>query len=102
MEKTDKFEEEKSKMLTGFALRGGEGTQVENLRKQLDSESQRFFRRKDEIMRQISAVQELREGEEIAAGSVEGPRELRIGDDFTALARAQIVLRDGIIVELRS
>jgi uncharacterized protein (DUF3084 family) len=101
MAEIDSFEEEKNKLLTGFALRGGEGTQVDGLRKQLDGESQRFFRRKDEIMQQINEVQSLREGEEIAAGSLEGPWELKVGDDFTALAGAQIVLKDGIVAEIR-
>ncbi|MDR1070135.1 MAG: YlqD family protein [Gracilibacteraceae bacterium] len=102
MKEIDGFEEEKNKMLAGFALRGGDGSQAENLRKQLDGESQRFFRRKDEIMRRIGEVQELREGEEIAAGSLEGPWELKVGDDFTALGRAQIVLKDGVVAEIRT
>ncbi|MDR0434341.1 MAG: YlqD family protein [Gracilibacteraceae bacterium] len=102
MEEIDNFEEEKNKLLAGFALRGGEGADVENLRKRLDEESRRLFQGKDEIMRQINAVRELREGEEIDAGSVEGPVEIKAGDDFTALARAQIVLRDGVVVDIRN
>ncbi|MDR1603946.1 MAG: YlqD family protein [Gracilibacteraceae bacterium] len=101
MTEIDNFESEKNKLLTGFALRGGEGSQVDDLRKQLDGESHRFFRRKDELMRQINEVQALREGEEIAVGSLEGPWELKVGDDFTALAGAQIVLKDGIVTAIR-
>ncbi|MDR1961460.1 MAG: YlqD family protein [Gracilibacteraceae bacterium] len=101
MAEIEAYEEEKTRMLTGFALRGGEGGQMENLRRQLDGESSRFFVRKDELMRQIGEVQNLREGEEIPAGSVEGPRVLQVGDDFAALAKAEIVLKDGMVAEIR-
>lgn len=95
------FEEEKNKTLTEFSLKGVDASQLNKIRQQYDTESGKFHVRRDEIRMGMLAVDELKEGEEIIIGSVEGPYELKVGDILASAVKAEIVLKDGVVVEIR-
>jgi hypothetical protein len=95
------FEEDKNKTLTEFSLKGADATQLNKIRQQFDTEAGKFHVQRDELRRSMLAVDELTVGDEIIIGSVEGPYELKIGEKLATAVRAEIVLKDGIVVEIR-
>ncbi|WP_368292950.1 YlqD family protein [Dehalobacter sp. TBBPA1] len=99
-EKTE-FEENKNKMLTEFSLKGAEATQLNQIRQQFDSQGTKFHVGMDEIRMNMVSIDELKSGEEIVIGSVEGPYELKVGDKLETATKAEIVFKDGIVVEIR-
>jgi len=96
-----KFEEEKNKTLTEFSLKGANVSQINQMRQHFETEASKFHVRRDEIRASMISVDELKLGEKVVIGSIEGPCDLRVGDKLDAAINAEIVLKDGIIVEIR-
>lgn len=77
-------------------------SQAMQARKQIEAERQRHDALKQDIQRQLQEVDKLEIGSEYPRGTVEGVVELHQGDDLVQkLSGSQIVVKDGIIVELR-
>lgn len=95
------FEEEKNKTLTEFSLKGADVSQINKIRQQFDTEAGKYFVRRDEIRMDMTAVDELTVGDEMIIGSVEGPYELQVGERLDTAVKAEIVLKDGVVVEIR-
>lgn len=95
------FEEGKNKTLTEFSLKGADAPQINKIRQQFDTEAGKYYVRRDEIRMDMLAVDELTVGEEIIIGTVEGPYELKVGENLTAAVKAEIIVKDGIVVEIR-
>lgn len=95
------FEDEKNKMLTEFSLKGADSAQLSKIRQQYDAEAAQFHLRRDELRLSMEAVEQLVIGEERMIGSVEGPYEIKVGDNLEQAVKAEIVLKDGVVVEIR-
>lgn len=95
------FEENKNKTLTEFSLKGADPAQLNKIRQQFDTQAGKYHVGRDEIRMELSAVEEMKAGEEIVIGSVEGPYELEIGDRLETAVNAEVVLKDGVVVEIR-
>lgn len=95
------FEEGKNKTLTEFSLKGADVSQINKIRQQFDTEAGKYHVRRDEIRMDMMAVDELTVGEEVIIGSVEGPYELRVGENLATAVKAEIILKDGIVTEIR-
>lgn len=77
-------------------------SQAMQARKQIEAERQRHDALRQDIQRQLQEVDKLEIGSEYPRGTVEGVVELHQGDDLVQkLSGSQIVVKDGIIVELR-
>jgi len=77
-------------------------SQAMQARKQIEAERQRHDALKQDIQRQLQEVDKLEVGSEYPRGTVEGVVELNQGDDLVQkLSGSQIVIKDGVIVELR-
>jgi dsDNA-specific endonuclease/ATPase MutS2 len=77
-------------------------SQAMQARKQIEAERQRHDALKQDIQRQLQEVDKLEIGSEYPRGTVEGVVELNQGDDLVQkLSGSQIVIKDGVIVELR-
>jgi len=77
-------------------------SQAMQARKQIEAERQRHEALKQDIQRQLQEVDKLEIGSEYPRGTVEGVVELNQGDDLVQkLSGSQIVIKDGVIVELR-
>ncbi|WP_348980874.1 YlqD family protein [Dehalobacter sp. MCB1] len=50
----------------------------------------------------IKRVSQFKIGEEIVLASVEGPYELQIGQTLQEATAAEIVIKDGVVVEIRN
>ena len=77
-------------------------SQAMQARKQIEAERQRHDALKQDIQRQLQEVDKLEIGSEYPRGTVEGVVEVNQGDDLVQkLSGSQIVIKDGVIVELR-
>ena len=77
-------------------------SQAMQARKQIEAERQRHDVLKQDIQRQLQEVDKLEIGSEYPRGTVEGVVELNQGDDLVQkLSGSQVVIKDGVIVEIR-
>jgi hypothetical protein len=71
-------------------------------RQQLELEKRKQDDVKAELQEQLKEYQELKLGEEIARGTIEGDIEIKVGDNFMEkLGQAEILVEDDIIKEIR-
>ena len=79
-----------------------QNSQAMQARRQIEAERQRHDALKQDIQRQLQEVGKLEIGSEYPRGTVEGVVELKQGDDLVQkLSGSQIVVKDGVIVEIR-
>lgn len=72
------------------------------VRQQLEIERSRQEAARMELAARIKEAEALELQSEFSQGTVESMVELSIGDNFfTRLARAEIILKDGIVIEIR-
>jgi len=95
------FEENKNKTLTEFSLKGADSTQLNSIRQQFETQATKYHIERDEIRFNMLSVDELKVGDEIVIGSVEGPYELKAGDRLELATKAEIIIKDGLITEIR-
>ena len=92
-----------------------------NLRSQLVSEVQRAVReidleivraagegehsqlvaKKDDLVRELKEIAELKDGTEVVRGQVQGCWDLRVGDVWPEVLSSEIVVEDGRVVAVR-
>mgnify|MGYP000912402288 CR=1 FL=1 len=72
-----------------------------DMRQQLEDEKQKRRQARERLAEQMQEVANLETGEEIARGTLEGLADVSVGDDLTRILYAEIVTKDGIVVELR-
>lgn len=72
-----------------------------DMRQQIEDEKQKRRQARERLSEQMQDVASLTIGEEIARGTLEGLAEVSVGDDLRRLLYAEIVTKDGIVVELR-
>ena len=77
-------------------------TQAMSARRQIEAEVRRHQALKQDILRQIEETEKLELGSEYPRGTLEGVVDLTEGDDLVKkLSGSQIVIKDGVIVEVR-
>ena len=77
-------------------------SQAMQARRQIEAERQRHDALKQDIQRQLQEVDKLEIGSEYPRGTLEGVVDLQQGDDLVQkLSGSQIVIKDGVIVEVR-
>jgi predicted RNase H-like nuclease (RuvC/YqgF family) len=77
-------------------------TQAMAARRQIEAEKRRHEALKQDLVEQLAEVDKLEMGSEFARGTLEGNTEVNVGDDLMkTLAGAAIVIKDGLIVEIR-
>ena len=83
-------------------LQAADLTQAMAARRQIEAEKRRHEALKQELAQQLAGVDTLEMGSEFARGTVEGTVELKVGGDLMKqVAGAVIVMKDGVIVEIR-
>jgi len=76
--------------------------QARAIRQQLELERARQEATRAELEMRLREAQQLELNSEFAQGTVESLVEVRVGDNlFTKLSRAEIIVKDGIIMEIR-
>jgi hypothetical protein len=72
------------------------------VRQQLEVERARQEAAKVELTARLREAQELKLNDEFTQGTIEGIAELAVGDNlFDKISRAEIVVKDGIVMEIR-
>ena len=72
-----------------------------DMRQQFEDEKQKRRQARERLAEQIQDIAELATGEEIARGTLEGLAEVSVGDDLARILYAEIVTKDGKVVEVR-
>jgi len=76
--------------------------QARAIRQQLEVERSRQEAARMELTARIKEAEALELNSEFSQGTIESMVELNIGDNFfTRLARAEVVIKDGIVIEIR-
>ena len=72
-------------------------------RQQIDAERRRMDAMKQEVVERKKEIAEMEIGGEYPRGTIEGTVDIAIGDNlFEKLAGNQIVVRDGVVTEIRT
>lgn len=95
----DDFEKKYRKMITEFTVKNL--PQVDELRAQFEAEKERRGLLKSQLSEQFKAATQLALDSEIVQAVIDGPYELKLGDNFDQVNRQEIVIKDGIVVEIR-
>lgn len=93
------FDKQYRKMITEFTVKGL--PQADELKAQYQAEKERKTAMKQQLSEQFKAAQKLELGSEIVHSIIDGPAEVKVGDNFDGLNRHEIVLEDGIVKEIR-
>jgi predicted TIM-barrel fold metal-dependent hydrolase len=76
--------------------------QVRAVRQQLEVERSRQEGARMELQARLKEAEGLELNAEFSQGTIESLVELSVGDNFfTRLARAEVVIKDGIVIEIR-
>lgn len=76
--------------------------QARAIRQQLEVERSRQEAARMELAARIKEAEGLELNTEFSQGTIESMAELNVGDNFfTRLARAEVVIKDGIVIEIR-
>jgi hypothetical protein len=76
--------------------------QVRVFRQQLEVERSRQEAARMELQARLKEAEGLELNSEFSQGTIESLVELSVGDNFfTRLARAEVVIKDGIVIEIR-
>jgi hypothetical protein len=76
--------------------------QARAVRQQLELERSRQEATRAELQMRLRDAQQMELNTEFLQGTVEGLVEVQVGDNlFTKISRAEVVVKDGIIIEIR-
>lgn len=75
--------------------------QVESIQAQVSQKKRELLEKKNQSLQQLQQVQLLNLGEEIAQGQMESFFRLEKGDNLIQKLNVEIVVRDGIVEEIR-
>ena len=93
------FEKKFRKMITEFTIKNL--PQADELKAQFEAEKERKAILKNQLSEQFKAAMKLEIGSEIVQAVIEGKNELNVGDNFNKVNRQEVVIKDGIVQEIR-
>ena len=75
--------------------------QVENVQNQMNQKKNEMLQQKNQLLQQIQQVQMLELGQEVVQAQMESFFEVQQGDNLVEKLNVEILLRDGVIEEIR-
>lgn len=75
--------------------------QIENIQSQVNKNKSQMLEKKNQLLQQLQQVQLLELGQEFAQGQMESFFHLEKGDNIVKKLKVEIVVRDGIVEEIR-
>lgn len=91
----------RSKQWLRDAEKQGEAA-VQATEERIEAEKAQRIERREQLIQQLTQIQQMDVGTEVANGTVETSVDVKVGDSWEAIAQgAEIVIKDGIVVELR-
>jgi len=93
------LEQRAKKTITELTIKAS--PQAQAVREQLEWEKKKRDDAKAELSERIRMISSLKEGTEITQGEIEGPVDIKVGDSWSQVFKKEIVLKDGIVVDIR-
>ena len=93
------IEQRAKKTITELTIKAS--PQAQAVREQLEWEKKKREDAKTEMNERIRMLSGLKEGTEIAQGEIEGPVEVKVGDNWNQVFKKEIVIKDGVVVDIR-
>lgn len=75
--------------------------QIENIQSQVNQKKNELLQQKNQFLQQIQQVQLLELGQEVVQAQMESFFEVQVGDNLIQKLNVEVVLRDGVIEEIR-
>ncbi len=75
--------------------------QIQTIRGQVDAKKNEFLQQKNQFLQQLNQVTAWELNQEIVQGQVESFFEINEGDNLVERMNVELVLQDGIVVEIR-
>lgn len=94
------FEKEAKRTITEVTLKGH--PHALEIKAEIEGEREKRIDYKKQMLNRLKTISKVEIGEEIVHGTIDGPLEVKVGDNFDKLNRVEMVLKDGEIVEIRN
>ncbi len=75
--------------------------QIDNIQAQVNQKKSEFLEQKNQVLQQLQQVQVLEMEQEVAQGQIDSIFKVAIGDNLVEKMQVEVVIRDGIIEEVR-
>jgi len=75
--------------------------QIESIQGQVNQRKSEFLEQKNQVLQQLQQVQMLEFNQEVNQGQIESTFDVKVGDNLIEKMQVEIVLRDGVIEEIR-
>lgn len=75
--------------------------QIENIQAQVNQKKGEMLQQKNQLLQQMQQVQLLELGQEVFQAQMESYFEVQVGDNLVQKLNVEIILRDGVIEEIR-
>lgn len=75
--------------------------QIDNIQLQVNQKKSEFLEQKNQLLQNLQQVQFLESDQEVVQGQIEGFFRIEPGDSLISKMQVEIVLRDGIVEEIR-
>lgn len=75
--------------------------QIDNIQGQVNQKKSEFLEQKNQVLQQLQQVQVLEMDQEVAQGQIDSIFKVAVGDNLIEKMQVEVVIRDGIIEEVR-
>jgi hypothetical protein len=75
--------------------------QIDNIQLQVNQKKSEFLEQKNSVLQQLQEVQTLELNQEVIQGQIESMFDVAVGDNLVAKMNVEILLRDGVVMEIR-
>lgn len=75
--------------------------QIDNIQAQVNQKKSEFLEQKNQVLQQLQQVQILEMDQEVAQGQIDSIFKVAVGDNLIEKMQVEVVIRDGIIEEVR-
>lgn len=95
----DNFDKQTKKTITELTLKGY--SQINQVKQQVETEKEKLNSYKQQLLERLKLISKLNLDEEVVQGTVDGPMDITVGDNFDGLNKVEVILKDGVVVEIR-
>jgi F0F1-type ATP synthase membrane subunit b/b' len=95
------------RMVAEMQRQGGQSSdpivmqQVSNVQVQVNQKKSEILEKKGQILQQLQQVQLLEMDQEVGQGQIEGFFRVEVGDNLISKMQVEVLLRDGVVQEIR-
>ncbi len=93
------LEQRNKRALTELTLKAS--PQVQAVREQFEWEKKKREEGRAALLEQLKKINGLEEGTEVLQGEVEGPVEIKPGDNWDEILDKEIIIKDGVVIHIR-